>query len=177
MKITPLAVPVRSLSIITWNVTQGRHWNYRGLSNAAGAEGERRAIPTDSMLKIFRKWIYGDQGAHIRDGAGELNVFDSFPTFSTCLRPRQAAKALLPFTWEWQGLPRESDRSFTNTHCAHSPAGGPSQALTPSMAPYDPAHFTLAALKVHLFIMLNRPAHHSSTTPRLSALPCNMTCK
>lgn len=29
----------------------------------AGAGGERRAISTESKVKTFRKWIYGDQGA------------------------------------------------------------------------------------------------------------------
>ena len=39
------------------------------MSNAAGEEGERGAVPSESVWKIFRKWMYGDKGAHIRNGA------------------------------------------------------------------------------------------------------------
>lgn len=63
---------------------QWRHWDHRGLSNAAGA-GERGAIPSESALEILRKWIYGDQGAHIRSGARRAECLVHSPTSLTLL--------------------------------------------------------------------------------------------
>ena len=81
---------------------QRKHWDYRGLSNAAGAEGERGASPSESMWNISRKGIYGDKGAHIRNEARRpgcvLSILSfSWLSFPTCPPGRQPqSNYLLP---------------------------------------------------------------------------------
>ena len=139
---------------------QRRHWDYRGLSNAAGAEGERGAIPSESMWNIFRKWIYGDKGAHIRNEARRPGCVLSLLSFSWLSFPTRPPG-------------RQPQSNYLLPRCVK---GFPESLISPVQTPWTPILLQLVSplLRHPLWLpsALHFPSHSSQGSVPPSPAPC-----